>query len=153
MPQAILPLIPAGATSVNEFISVQHQEGTCIWFHGAFPVFSHAVEDLKSFRLFSSQLVVNGTCKQRELAQAFGISLISIKRYAKKYREEGPEGFFKPRRGRQGHVLTEPVKARAQALLAEGKDRKRVAAELGIKFDTLRKAIADGRVQEVKKKP
>jgi hypothetical protein len=33
--------------------------------------------------MFSSQLVVNGNCTQAQLVRAFGISVISMKRYVK----------------------------------------------------------------------
>jgi hypothetical protein len=59
------------------------------------------------------------------------------------------EGFFKPRPARQGGtVLTPPVLAKAQSLLDEHHSRSEVAKELGVKYDTLRKAINDGRLKE-----
>jgi hypothetical protein len=36
---------------------------------GHLPVFQHAQEDLAAFRLFTSQLVVNGTVSQAEIAR------------------------------------------------------------------------------------
>ena len=78
MPQTLLPVFPAEATPVNELISFCKREGTVYYFHGCLPVFSHAESDLKSFRLFASQLVVNGSCTQAELVRAFGIRSISM---------------------------------------------------------------------------
>jgi len=45
-------------------------------------------------------------------------------------------------------VLTEEVIKQAQGLLDEGKTRTEVATELGMKRDTLRKAINHGRLHE-----
>jgi len=45
-------------------------------------------------------------------------------------------------------VLTATVTADAQRLLSAGRSRHEVAEELGVKYDTLRKAIQQGRLQE-----
>jgi transposase len=58
------------------------------------PVFQHPEKDYASFRLFTSQLVVNGNVKQVEIINAFNVSAISVKRWVKKYREQGAESFF-----------------------------------------------------------
>jgi hypothetical protein len=74
MPQTLLPIFPAEATPINELISFCQRDGAVYYFHGCVPVFTHAEKDLKSFRMYTSQLVVNVTCTQAELVRAFGIS-------------------------------------------------------------------------------
>jgi transposase-like protein len=152
MPQTLLPIFPAEATPVNELISFCKRNGTVYYFHGCLPVFSHAESDLNSFRLVASQLVVNGSCTQAELVRAFGISSISMKRHVKKLRAGGGKAFFAPRRKRQPRVLTLEVLRRAQELLAQGQPRSAVAKALGIKPDTLSKAVQAGRLVEPSKK-
>jgi transposase len=115
-------------------------------------VFSHAENDLNSFRLVTSQLVVNGSCTQAELVRAFGISSISMKRHVKKLRAGGSKAFFTARRKRKPRVLTAEVLARAQELLAQGQPRSAVAKSLGIKLDTFSKAVRAGRLVEPSKK-
>ena len=147
MPQALLPLIPDGATQVNDRISVVQQQGQWTYFCGIHPVFEHGEEDRASFRMFSAQLVCQGSCRQSEIIQTFGVSKNSVKRSVKKYRDEGIESFFRPRRPRSSNVLTPQVVARAQELLYRGGSPSEVADELEIKRDTLRKAINQGRIQ------
>ena len=106
MPQALLPLIPDGATQVNDRISVVQQQGQWTYFCGIHPVFEHGEEDRASFRMFSAQLVCQGSCRQSEIIQTFGVSKNSVKRSVKKYRDEGIESFFRPRRPRSSNVLT-----------------------------------------------
>ncbi len=144
MPQALLPLIPDGATQVNDRISVVQQDRQWTYFCGVYPVFEHAEDDRASFRMFIAQLVCQGSCRQSEIIRTFGVSKNSVKRSVKKYREEGIESFFRPRRS---NVLTPPVVARAQELLYRGGSPSEVADELGIKRDTLRKALNQGRLQ------
>lgn len=152
MPQTLLPVFPAEATPINELISYCQREETVYYFHGCLPVFSHAASDLRSFRLFASQLVVNGSCTQAELVRAFGISSISMKRHVKKLRAGGGKAFFAARRKRTPRVLTAEVVQRAQELLAQGQSRSAVAQELGIKLDTLSKAVRTSRLVEPSKK-
>jgi len=152
MPQTLLPVYPSDATPINTIISFCRRDGSVYYFHGALPVFTHAENDLKAFRLFTSQLVMNGTCKQAQIVRAFGISAISMKRYVKKFRASGSAAFFAPHRKRQPRVLTPEVQKRAQELLAEGQPRSAVAKALELKLDTLTKAVHAGRLVEPQKK-
>ena len=146
-------MFPADVTEINELVSFAKREGTVYYFHGPLPVFSHSEQDRASFRMYSSQLVVNGNCTQAEIVRAFGISAISMKRYVKRYRQSGAAGFFRGRKTRQSRVLTLAVRQKAQALIQQGLGRHAVAQELGLKSDTLRKAIKAGRIVEpIKKK-
>ena len=63
MPQRQLPIFPAGVTEINSRIAIQKQEGQVWYIHGHLPVFHHAEVDVGSFRMFTSQMIVNGTVK------------------------------------------------------------------------------------------
>lgn len=152
MAQTILPLFPADVTPINNLLSFAKRDGMIYYFHGCFPVFCHHEGDLKSFRMFTSQLYVNGSCKQSEIVRAFGVSAISVKRWVKKYRTGGTAAFFAERKKRRPRVLTVEVVTRAQEMLSSGRGRSEVAKELGLKPDTLYKAIRSGRLVEGKKK-
>lgn len=146
-------MFPSDVTEINSLISFAKRDGTVFYFNGPLPVFSHAEEDRPSFRMFVSQLVVNDNCSQAEIVRAFGISTISIKRYVKQYRKSGTASFFKSRKARQPRVLTPSVLKKVQELLQQGQESSAVAQQLGIKSDTLRKAIKAGRIVEpIKKK-
>jgi len=104
--------------------------------------------------MFTAQLICQGMCKQAEVVRCFGVSKNSVYRSVKKYQQGGADAFFKPRKGRGGSVLTDEIKAHAQQMLNVGKDKKDVAAELNIKYDTFCKAINQGRLSEpTKSKP
>jgi transposase len=152
MPQELLPIFGEGEGFINGLVSFEKKDGHVYYFHGGLPVFSHAESDRKSFRLFVSQLVVNGSCRQVDIVRAFGISAISMKRYVKKFREGGAEAFFKKPKKRKPAVLTMEVVARAQGMLNEGRSRHEVADEVGIKRDTFSKAVRSGRLVEGEKK-
>jgi len=145
-------MFPSDVTEINELVSFAKREGTVYYFNGPMPVFSHAETDRASFRMFTSQLVIHDNCTQAEIVRAFGISAISMKRYVKQYRQSGAAGFFKGRAARQPRVLTPAVLQKAQELIQQGHGRAAVARELGLKSDTLRKAIKAGRIVEPLKK-
>jgi hypothetical protein len=44
--------------------------------------------------VFSSQLVINGNATQAQIARAFGVPLVTVKRYVKLYRHGGAAALF-----------------------------------------------------------
>ncbi len=151
MQQTLLPIFPSETAPINERLSFCKREGTVWYFHFSMPVFSHGEKDYSCFNMYTSQLVVTGQCKQVDIVKAFGVSAISVKRHVKKFREEGPKSFFKQKNSRRATVLTSEVLSRAQELLDKGNERKNVAEILGIKQDTLYRAITSGCLVESKK--
>ncbi len=148
MPQALLPLIPDGATPINDRISVAQSNQQWTYFCGVAPVFRHAQEDRQSFRMFTAQLVCQGACRQIDVIRAFGVSANSVRRSVEKYRQQGAPGFYQRRQARGPTVMTDDVTRQAQQLLSRGCSRREVAEQLGIRYDTLRKAINQGRLHE-----
>lgn len=121
------------------------------YFYGCLPVFSHSERDYESFCMITSQMVVMGQCRQVDIIKAFGVSIISVKRYVKKYREGGPGAFYNQRKKKKQTVWKPEVLNRAQELFNEGKTRKEVEELLEIKRDTLYRAIRSGILVEHKK--
>jgi transposase len=153
MPQLQLPIFPAGATEITPQIAVQTREGTVFYLYGHLPVFQHAERDLRSFRMFTSQMIVTGTAKQKDIVRTFGVPLITVKRGVKLYRDRGAEGFFQPVvRKRSGRVLQDEVRKNAGALLTAGKSVPEVARELGVLANTIHKAIRAQRLPAPQKK-
>ena len=153
MPQLQLPIFPAGTKEINQNIGVQCGEGKVVYLHGHLPVFQHDESDLKSFRLFTSQMVANGVARGREVAEAFGVPMGTVKRYLSRFRMEGPPGFYRSKvRQRSETKLTEEIKEQAQALLSAGCSVAEVARETGVLATTLHKAIRAKRLQFKKKR-
>jgi transposase len=152
MSQLQLPIFPLGLTSITEDLAFQREDGKVAYFHGMMVVFQHDEKDLKTFRMYTSQLIANGTVRQRDIVRAFKVPLATVKRYMKVHRQHGAKGFFQQAGRRGAAVLTGEVKKRAQELLDEGKGIPAVAKELGVLGDTLRKAIGVGHLHAVKKK-
>jgi transposase len=148
MPQIQLPIFPTSCAHITDELAFERREGIVYYFNGHLPVFSHRQDDVASFRFFTSQLVANGNASQSQIARAFGVPLVTVKRACKKLRTEGAVGFFRPAPPRQGHKLTDERIARAQALLDEGLDVPAIGAQLGVLPNTLHKAISHGRLKK-----
>jgi len=153
MPQVQLPIFPAGSVEINRDLGCRTEGEQVIYYNGHLPVFTHAKHDLASFRLFTSQLIVQGSATQGHVAKAFGVPLVAIKRATKLYRQSGAAGFFVPKARREGTKLTTAKLEQARTLLVQGYALVEVGQQTGVFTDTLRKAIAAGRLPPVKKKP
>lgn len=144
-----LPLIPAGATAINQDVAVDRSGRTWTYMLNMLPVYAHNAHDKEHFRLVIAQLVEASACRACEIIKTFGITKNKVMRACRQLRERGVRSFFEPRCGRRtGTVLTAEKLAEAQDLLDSNLARSEVAKELGIKPDTLRKAINDGRLTE-----
>jgi transposase len=152
MPQVQLPVFPSGCSPINDNLAFERRENQVTYFNGHLPVFTHEAEDLQTFRMFTSQLIVNGSASQREISEAFGVSLTTIKRYVKKFRQEGVRGLFVPAARRQGSKLTPEVLAQAQTMLNRGQTVPSISRALDVLPTTLHKALDDGRLAALKKK-
>lgn len=152
MAQLQLPIFPAGTKEINPDIGVQCAEGKVVYLHGHLPVFQHDENDLKSFRLFTSQMVANGVARAREVVQAFGVPMGTVKRYVGVFRMEGPPGFYASKaRRRSATKVTGEIQEKAQELLSAGCSVAEVARETGVLATTLHKAIRAKRLQLKKK--
>jgi hypothetical protein len=145
MPQMQPPIFPAGMTEINHQIAMLKEGGTVYYIHGHLPVFRHAENDVRGFRMFTSQMIINGTVKPKEIVQAFGVPMVTVKRYVKVFREQGVNGFYAVRpRHSSASVLKGDVLQRAQQLLDEGQSVPEVAGALKVLANTLHKAIDAG---------
>jgi transposase-like protein len=152
MPQLQLPFFPAGMTLINANVGFHCEEDTITYFYGHLPVFRHDVDDHRSFRMITSQLYINGSVKQSEICRAFGIPAINVKRGVKVYRDKGIAGFFEEPRRRGSAVLTQPVIAKIQRYLDQGKEIAEIAVLMDLLAETLHKAVRSGRLYKSKKK-
>jgi hypothetical protein len=78
MPQLQLPIFPEGVTLITNEIAFQCKDGIVTYFYGHLPVFQHGKEDLKCFRFFTSQLVINGSVRQADIVRAFAIPRVTV---------------------------------------------------------------------------
>lgn len=152
MPQVQMPLFPDGTTLINSDLGFVRQGQQVVYVNGHLPVFTHEVDDLASFRLITTQLIINRTVSQSEIVQTFGVPLRTVKRYCQTYRRQGLAGFCKPAARRKGHRLTPERLVEVQAMLDQGQTPPEISRKTGLLSSTLHKAIDQGRLKQIKKK-
>ena len=152
MPQLQLPIFPDGVTYITNQLAFKKEDGQVTYFNGIMPVFSHAESDIATFRMITSQFCATGHVKQSDIIRAFGVTSISVKRSVKIYREKGPKGFYAPRVTRGPAVLVEDVVSEIEGRLAGGASPAEVAKTLGVKLNTIQKAMREGRIHAPIKK-
>ena len=152
MVQRQLPMFPVGSTEVTHDLAVEKRDGRVTYFYGTLPVFTHDENDDASFQMITAQFYTNGYVKQMDIVRAFGVTPISVKRAVKRFKEEGVQGFYAEKKTRGAVVLTDDVLLQAQQLLSAGQESYDVADQLGVKRDTLSKAIRAGRLHSLAKK-
>jgi transposase len=148
MPQMLLPIFTEQVSLINQLIGYAKRDGRVYYFNGQMPLFVHDEEDQDSFKMFMAQLYVTGNASQAEINRAFGLNAINMKRWVKKYQEGGPGAFYKKEKERKPRVMMTEIIKTAQELLDKAHTKKEVAEGLGLKVDTLRKAIREGKLQE-----
>jgi hypothetical protein len=149
MPQLVLPLIPEGVSHIGDLVSVYLGQDRWTYYMGLHPIYAHGANDNRMFRLITAMMIDAGVCRHTDVVNTFGVSKSNVNRALKKLRKGGLEAFFQRKPGgRKGTVLTPQVIDQAQSLLDHGVTRGDAAQELGIRLDTLRKAINGGRLRE-----
>lgn len=145
----ILPLIPYAATKIANNLSVVYENDEWTYYHGSFPVATHAAEDKRFFRMITSSFILNGVCRNTDIIRVFNVSKSSVIRNCKKYATHGSNAFFRTsgKGERKSKVLTDDKLTKAEELLAASFSRSEVASKIGVKYDTLSKAIQDGRIK------
>ena len=146
MPQMLLPFFPAGVTHITPVLAFKNEDGMVTYFNATMPVFRHSIDDIQSFKMIISQFYVMGVVKQAELTKAFGINPLLVKRAVKVFREHGSQGFYKERKYRGAGVLNAEVLQQVQELLDQDLPPSEISTRLDLKADTIRKAIAFGRL-------
>ncbi len=151
----ILPLIPYGATRISNNLSVVFENNQWTYYHGGLPVAMHVASDVRFFKMITSSFILNGVCRNVDIMRAFNVSKSSVIRNLQKYKAHGSDAFFKNngKGKRKSRVLTKDRLAKAEELLALNFRRSEVASKLGIKYDTLNKAIQDGRIKLISSLP
>ncbi len=143
------PFFPDGVTHINPNLAFQRIGETVRYFNGQSPVAVHAVSDSSAFKATISQFCTLGLATQAQMHRAFGLTPLFVKRAVSVYRREGAAGFYAARVTRGPAVLTSAVLMQAQELLDERLEIAEVANRLGLKSNTLAKAIRDGRLRKI----
>lgn len=152
MPQIQLPIFPEGMTHITYDIGFIKRDGKITYFIGHLPIFIHDEKDIQTFRMITSQFIATGTAGPSDVAKALGVPGRTVKRYAALYRKKGTPGFYEKPARRGAAVITDEIVVKAQGLLDECKELSEISKIIGIKANTLSKAIRAGKLHRSIKK-
>lgn len=149
MGQILLPLFPEDTLMITPTLGVFKKDDSVFYLHAGVPIYSHQVHELHKFRYITSNLLLQGLCKNTDIVAAFHVSTDSVRRWKKKLNEEGESAFFKPenRHGRS-HKLLPDVLSRIQSKLDKGQSAYSIAKEEGISEGSIRYAVKQGRLKK-----
>jgi hypothetical protein len=129
MPQVQLPIFPTGVTHINSEVAFEERDGKVYYFDGHLPVFVHEKSALSTFRLFSTQLVINGNATQAEIFSSIRGAAGNGQTLCEAL--PGAAAFFAPAKKRSASKLTEQVSQVAQGYWTRGSVYRKSAGSWG----------------------
>ena len=97
-----LPMTPPAATLIGGDLSMQTSADWTTYFANLVPIDRHSAEDVRARQCRMARLHLLSGIRQEDVAHAFEVSLSTVTRSVRLYRERGEEGFRQPRRGAGG---------------------------------------------------
>lgn len=149
MGQLLLPLFPTDTEMITPVLGVREQGGIVFYLLSGMPIYSHEKGSLHRFRFITSNLILQGLCKNVDIVRVFHVSTDSVRRWKKRLEEEGEEAFFKEenRHGRS-HKLLPDVLERIQHKLDKGQSVNSIAKQEGLSEGSIRYSIDQGRLKK-----
>jgi len=147
--QLLLPIFPPEVRLITPTLGVFARDDIVNYLHCGVPIYSHAADDLNSFRYITSNFVLQGLCKKVEISRCFGISYDSVKRNTWRLVEQGERAFFADdHRGGHGYKLVPAVLDRMQCQLDGGLSHSEIARLEGVTEGAVRYAIKQGKLKK-----
>jgi transposase len=147
--QLLLPIFPADTKLINHSLGVYHRDGIVTYLHSGAPIFSHSSEDLQSFRYITSNLIIQGLCQRKDIANTFHVSTDSVYSNVKKLQTQGEESFFgTEHRHGYSHKLRGDKLKQAQQCLDKEMSQNATAKHVGVWEGAIRYAIKTGKLKK-----
>ena len=154
MPQLHLPMFPAGVTPITPMNwGLKGKKTAWRMLNGQIAVFVHAEDErVATFGMITSSFAQNGRARQCDIVRAFGVAWDSASSGRMKLYRERDRRAYAPRARRGSAVLTAGVVAEIESLWWRARGLGEAAQKLGLKLDTLRKAVSAGRISPSRSK-
>lgn len=142
-----LPLVPSGSVMISNGVAIAEEaSGQGVIFVWGQATWSWDSSDPSARRLAAVQLVNAEVCRQREVAEAFGVNETTVWRWREDYARGGVGALLPIDHGPKGpSKLTDEKVAEIQSLRAGGKTIAEVAAMTDVSTFSVRRATAANR--------
>jgi hypothetical protein len=149
MGQLLLPLFQPGTRMITPTLGVIKKDETITYFLSGMPIYSHQENELNKFRYTTSNFIVRGLCRAADIQRTFHVSIDSIRRWKKKFEEQGDEVFFnEDKRHGNSHKLLPDILNRIQIELDKGRSVNSIAKDENISEGSIRYALNLGRLKK-----
>ena len=140
--QPPLALAPAGARLIGEAAAiVEDDDGGRVFVHGNL-VYAWDAGDIAGCRLAAVSLVRIKVATQRQVAEAFAVTPLSLRRWEARYADSGVAGLLPERKGpKRKSKLTDATVAAIHRLRESGASLRAVAAATGVSERSVRNAL------------
>ena len=141
--------LPTDAERVSEHLAAVRHEGRLTFFDASGPIFSCREDDEGMLRLAAAIFTEPslGLAGPSQIAKVVGRHRSRVHEYRKQYREGGAVALEVKRRGPRGaSKLKGSVLTRAQELLDEGLSNCKIAEQVGVSEQTIRKGLKEDRL-------
>jgi hypothetical protein len=145
MLQTPIPLLPEGATPINDSIALCHCGGEIIFTNAFHAVFKCSDTDQYGIRLAQGVLCSANAVKPAQLARALGVNRSTVCRNKTAYERGGALALVIDKSSnRSAYKLDDGKRRRAQKLLHQGISVKKIGETLGVTEGCVRYAIRKG---------
>ena len=137
--QLQFPYFPKDTKMVSNCLGAYTQDDIVYYIVNGLVVYSHSSDDLNAFRFITSNFIDKGLCSRAEVQRAFGVSIDSVRRSYRKYKDRGASGFFGPdaRKGKAYKMVGKLVE-RIQSKLDKGQSNLSIAKQEGVSESSIR---------------
>jgi transposase len=147
-----LPAAPPSDTVViNARCTLRTEEEQRVVLVGGLPVYHYCAADAVAEAYATVMLVESGFAQQTEVAQAFGKSERSVRRYQERYGQAGMAGLGRPGGWRRGRRRISGKRLRLiERLKSAGLSNRAIAQRLGVNENAVRKLVGPSKGEEGK---
>lgn len=149
MCQLLLPLFPPDSHLITPSLAVYEHENHVYYLHCGMPIYSHEKNDMNKFRYVTSNLIIQGLCKNSDIVEVFHVSANSVSKWKKKLEDSGESAFFgEEHRHGHSHKLLPAVVARIQKKIDKGQSVNSIAKEEKLSEGSIRYGIKKGLIKK-----
>ena len=152
--QLKLPIYPADTKLISSCVGVSKQDDIVQYIANGLPIYSHDVDDHRSFRFITSSLIHQGLCRKVDVERCFHVSSDSVARWYNKFEKKGTEAFYgeDARKGTPYKIIGKK-RDRIQSKLNKGQSVNSVAKEESVRESAIRYQIKQGYLKKSRSQP
>ncbi len=136
--------LPEGARAINDRVWYRDDGEVRAIFYGLIPFYSYRRSDKVNHKFAAVQLIEAGLAQQKEVAEAFGLSVSTLRRARKAVAEEGIGGLVgKPKGPKRRAKANRGVVTRILSLRKRKKHHRDISARLGLSPSTVYRVLRE----------